>query len=120
MRKLQTTLLAAAAITLAGCETFKGYQLVSGFSSHPLFLKAVQAGATQADILAIQKPQSVMATRGGSSQCFDYQLEKGGKNTPFYVGYTDSGRVNASGFTHCSDALKAGYLNSNEIPKQIY
>lgn len=120
MHSLKIGALAAAALTLSGCNMLNGYQIFSAFGSHPVVTKSFQAGATKADLLAIQKPQQVTPTRRGSSQCFDYTLEKDGKSQPFYVGFTDSGLVNANGFISCGEAMKEGFLNSNELPKQIY
>ena len=105
----------STALLLTGCSTLEGLSTLMNFSDHPIAAKAAQGSrATKQDILAIQQPKRITPIRNGSAQCFDYELENQGKKKDLYVGFTDAGRVNAYGFITCADAIKAGYLNSNE------
>ncbi|MFL1504442.1 hypothetical protein ACI77J_23235 [Pseudomonas sp. O64] len=110
----------STAILLAGCNTLEGISTLMNFSDHPVAAKAAERGATKQDILAIEQPKRITPVRNGSSQCFDYALESKGKKKDLYVGFTDMGGVNAYGFITCGEAIKAGYLNSNEPARQIY
>lgn len=110
----------SAAMLLTGCNTLEGISTLMNFSAHPVAAKAAEGGATKQDILAIQQPQGITQVRNGSSQCYDYVLEKKGKKKDLYIGFTDTGAVNAYGFINCAEAIEAGYLNSNEPARQIY
>lgn len=110
----------SSALLLSGCNTLEGISTLMSFSDHPVAAKAAERGASKQDILAIQQPKRITAVRNGSSQCFDYELVKDGKKKDMYVGFTDKGAVNAYGFITCDMAISAGYLNSNELARQIY
>lgn len=111
----------STAILLSGCSTLEGVSTIMNFGDHPIMVKASQGStATKQEILAIQQPKRITPIRNGSSQCFDYELESKGKKKDAYVGFTDTGAVNANGFITCAEAIKAGYLNSNERSRQIY
>ncbi|WP_448654036.1 hypothetical protein ACSHWC_14300 [Pseudomonas fluorescens] len=110
----------STAILLTGCNTLGGISTLMNFSDQPVAAKAAERGATKQDMLALQQPKRITPVRNGSSQCFDYELENQGKKKDLYVGFTDTGAVNAYGFITCADAIKAGYLNSNEPARQIY
>lgn len=107
-------------ITVAGCEALKGISILMSFSDHPLVVKASEETAFKQDILAMQQPKRITPVRNNSSQCFDYELEKGSKRQNFHIGFTDGDKVNASGFLTCAEVIKAGYLSSNDPARQIY
>lgn len=108
------------ALLLTGCGTLEGLSTLMDFGNHPIAVKASEGTSTKQDILAIQQPKRITPVRNGSSQCFDYELHSQGKTKNLYVGFTDKGFVNASGFITCAEAIKAGYLNSNEPARQLY
>ncbi|MFT0473949.1 lipoprotein [Pseudomonas antarctica] len=111
----------STALLLTGCNTLEGVSTLMNFSDHPVAAKAAEGSrATKQDILAIQQPKRITPVRNGSSQCFDYELENKGKKKDLYVSFTDTGTVNAYGYITCAEAIKGGYLNSNEPSRQIY
>ncbi|WP_248769267.1 hypothetical protein [Pseudomonas sp. MWU12-2345] len=103
----------AAILTLSGC--LGGISTLLDFGDHPVTSKAAQGSTvSKQDMLAIQNPSQITAIRGGTAQCFDYDLHnESGKRQPLYVGFTSTGFVNAYGFSTCGDAIRAGYLNSD-------
>lgn len=119
MRRLIIVL--STVVLLTGCNTLEGVSSLMSFSDHPVAAKAAQGSrATKQDILALEQPKRITPIRNGTSQCFDYEMENKGKKKDLYVGFTDTGKVNAYGFISCAEAIKAGYLNSNEEMRQIY
>ena len=105
------------ALLLAGCNTVKGISTLMNFANHPVVTKAEQRGATKQDLLAIQQPARITPIRNGSSQCFDYDLQSNGKRQPMYAAFTDTGLVNAYGFNTCANAIKAGWVSTNTLPR---
>lgn len=111
----------AIVLLLTGCNTLGGISTLMSFSDHPVAAKAAEGSrATKQDILAIEQPRRITPIRNGSSQCFDYEMQDKGKKQDLYVGFTDTGAVNAYGFITCAEAIKAGYLESNQPSRQIY
>ena len=105
----------STALLLTGCTMLEGVSTLMNFWADPLVEKAGRGERTsKQDILAIQQPKRITPIRSGSSQCFDFELENQGKKKDFYVGFTEAGRVNAYGFIDCAEAIKAGYLSTNE------
>ena len=116
MRRL--IIVISSVLMLAGCNTVKGVSVLLAFADHPIVNKAEEKGATKQDLLAIQQPSRITPIRNGSSQCFDYDLQNKGKRQEMYVAFTDTGLVNSYGFNTCSNAIKAGYVNSNKLPRE--
>ncbi|MBB5393110.1 MULTISPECIES: hypothetical protein [unclassified Herbaspirillum] len=108
-------ILALAAATLAGCGTMHG-----NFVSDPVASTAFRANTTKQNMLDLRQPAKRTPVRNGTSECFDYELDRMGRRTDFYVGFTSSGKVNAAGYTNCAAAIAAGHLNSDAPAKQIY
>ncbi|NWB50652.1 hypothetical protein [Pseudomonas gingeri] len=109
---------AAVAVALSGC--LGGISTLLDFGSHPVVSKAAQGSTvSRQDMLAIQKPSQITAIRGGTAQCFDYDLQnESGKRAALYVGFTSAGFVNAYGVSSCADAVRAGYLDSDAVMKR--
>jgi osmotically inducible lipoprotein OsmE len=104
-------------ILLTGCGVVKNVSTLMAFIDDPL-VNASERGGTRQDILAIEQPKRITSIRGGTAECFDYRLKKSAQKTDFFVAFTSTGKVNANGFTTCAQALAAGRLNSNELPRK--
>lgn len=115
--------MAGAAFALAlisGCDISQRISELRTFGNHPVVDRTATVDSTQQDLLAIQKPAKITSIRGGTSQCFDYALERDGKRADYFVSFTSHGWANAWGYSTCSKQVAAGGLTSNERIKRQY
>lgn len=117
--------MAGAAFALAlisGCDISQRISELRTFGNHPVVdrVTSEEVDSTRRDLLTIQKPAKITSIRGGTSQCFDYALERDGKRADYFVSFTSQGWANAWGYSTCSKEVAAGSLTSNERIKRPY
>ncbi|TSD68649.1 MULTISPECIES: hypothetical protein [unclassified Pseudomonas] len=115
--------LAGAALALAlvsGCGISQAISDIRTFGNHPVVDRTSSMDTTKQDMLNIQAPTKITSIRGGTSQCFDYALERDGKKADYFVSFTSQGWANAWGYSTCSKVVEAGSLTSNERIKRQY
>ncbi len=113
MRYFLTLTGTALALALSGCEITQTISQLRTFGHHPVVARTAALDSTQQDLLNIQAPTKITPIRGGTSQCFDYALERDGKTADYFVSFTSDGWANAWGYSTCSKVLAAGSLASN-------
>lgn len=105
-------------LVLVGCNALVTVATLVVFSDDPLYVKAVEAGSTKHDLLAIRQPDHVTPTRGAGAECFEYKLKAKAKRRTFHVVFTEAGKVNSHGFSTCASALSSGYFSFSELPER--
>ncbi|KAF2409671.1 hypothetical protein ACMSI6_08390 [Pseudomonas antarctica] len=110
------TVIALALIS--GCDISQRITALRTFGAHPVVDRSTSMDSTKQDMLSIQAPTKITSIRGGTSQCFDYALERDGKKADYFVSFTSDGWANAWGYSTCSKVLADGSLASNARVKR--
>jgi osmotically inducible lipoprotein OsmE len=100
MYKYTLAALVVAAAT-AGCSTMENPVDYATYRDEPL-VQDVRKGMTRDEVLTIGgPPSSEVQNTVTAGTCNNYILNVDGKEQPYYVTFTDQGRVEGKGFMTC-------------------
>lgn len=97
---------------MSGCSWFVDtFMPSSSYARMPVPMAASGRGATREQVVeAGGNPRSVWMVRNGSGVCYNYMLERGERQRPYYVVFDRTGAVVRHGFESCIDADRKGLL----------
>nr|WP_314267010.1 outer membrane protein assembly factor BamE [uncultured Moellerella sp.] len=118
MKHIISVFIIMGIMTITGCHAI---QLVSTFGSHPLVNASVKVGSNKQSVMAAGgAPLSKQKIINGKGDCWDYSLNSGDKQTPYYVSFNKNNMTTHAGFITCAEADQRKLLVSEEPVRQVY
>jgi osmotically inducible lipoprotein OsmE len=109
----------AASCLMSGCSWFDMFMPSLSYARMPVPMAASARGATRERVVdAGGNPRSVWMVRNGAGVCYNYVLERGERNRPYYVVFDRTGSVVRHGFDTCMDADRKGLLQMRNASAQ--